>query len=77
LQAFGVSAASSLADLFVIGGTIDAVGSTDPGITILPGPLASVPSLELAGRTALALLLAGIALVAAARRLGLRARGSR
>lgn len=77
LQAFGVSAASSLADLFVIGGTIDAVGSTDPGITILPGPLASVPSLELAGRTALALLLAGIALVATARRLGLSARGSR
>ncbi len=67
LQALGVSAASSLVQLFVLGGTIDAASSSDPGITILPGPPAPVPSLGLAGRIALALLLAGIALVAAAR----------
>ena len=63
LQALGVSAASSLADLYVLGGTIDAALSSDPGITILPGP-GEVPSLGLAGRIALALLLAGIAFVA-------------
>jgi hypothetical protein len=63
LQALGVSAASSLADLFVLGGTIDAAISTDPGITIL-GPGQAVPSLGLAPRIALALLLAGIAFVA-------------
>ncbi len=67
LQALGVSAASSLAALFVLGGTIDAAISTDPGIAILPGPPVPVPSLGLAGRIALALLLAGVAFVGVAR----------
>ncbi len=65
LQALGVSAASSLAALFVLGGTIDAAISTDPGIAILPGPAVPVPSLGLAGRIALLLMLAGIAFVGA------------
>jgi hypothetical protein len=64
LQALGVSAASSLADLFVLGGTIDAASSTDPGIAILPGPAAPVPALGLAGRIALACLVAGVGLSA-------------
>jgi cysteine-rich repeat protein len=62
LQAVGVSAASSLAQLFVLGGTIDAVSSTDPGIAVLPGSAAAVPALGAAGRIALALLLAGAGL---------------
>jgi cysteine-rich repeat protein len=59
LQALGVSAASSLAVLFVLGGTIDAASSNDPGIEILPGPALPVPSLGLAGRIAVAALLVG------------------
>jgi cysteine-rich repeat protein len=68
LQTLGVSAASSLAVLFVLGGTIDSAVSTDPGIAILPGPALPVPSLGLAGRIALAALLGAIALVGAGRR---------
>jgi len=67
-----VSAASSLAELFVLGGTIDAAISTDPGIAILPGPAVPVPSLGLAGRIALVLLLAGIAFAGACRTRTLR-----
>jgi cysteine-rich repeat protein len=63
LQALGVSAASSLGELFVLGGTIDAATSADPGIAILAGPALAVPALGLAGRIGLSILLAGAALV--------------
>jgi cysteine-rich repeat protein len=59
LQALGVSAASSLNDLFVLGGTIDAASDTDPGIVILTGP-AAIPALGLASRIVLVLALAGL-----------------
>jgi cysteine-rich repeat protein len=74
LQALGVSAASSAAELFVLGGTIDAAASHDPGIAILPGP-AAVPVLSPAGRVALAILLggAGLARSAGRRRIPVRA----
>jgi cysteine-rich repeat protein len=63
LQALGVSAASSLAELFVLGGTIDAAASSDPGIAIL-GPAVPVPLLGAAGRIALAALLGAAGLAA-------------
>jgi cysteine-rich repeat protein len=68
LQALGVSAASSLAELFVIGGTIDAAASTDPGIAILAPP--AVPALLPGGRIALALVLGVTALAWRVRRSG-------
>jgi len=61
LEALGVSAAASLETLFVIGGTIDAIASTDPGIAIA-APTA-VPALGSGGRAALALLLVAAVLL--------------
>jgi cysteine-rich repeat protein len=61
LQALGVSAASSAAELLVLGGTVQAASSHDPGITILAGPVPAVPALSRAGRLALAIALGGLA----------------
>ncbi len=70
LQALGVSAAASLTELFVLGGTIGSAASSDPGIVILPGAPLPIPALGLPGEVALALLLggAGLALGAGRRR---------
>jgi cysteine-rich repeat protein len=60
LQGLGVSAASSLGTLLVVGGGIDSAVSADPGIAI-QGPV-GVPALLPVGRMGLALLLAAAAL---------------
>jgi cysteine-rich repeat protein len=66
LQGLGVSAASSLGALFVIGGTIDAAASADPGIEIqVADPVPALPPL---GRLALVLSLCA-AILAMGRRL--------
>jgi hypothetical protein len=66
LQGLGVSAASSLGVLFVIGGTIDAAASADPGIEIQEAD--PVPALPPLGRLALVLSLCA-AILAMGRRL--------
>jgi cysteine-rich repeat protein len=63
LQGLGVSAVSSLEQLFVIGGTIDSAASSDPGIAILGPPL--IPALPFGSRISLTLLLVATALIAA------------
>jgi len=75
LQALGVSAASSLAELFILGGTIDAASSTDRGIAILGGSAVPVPVLGPAGRIALVALLGAAGLALAAGRRPIRGSG--
>ncbi len=65
LQGLGVTAVSSLEQLFVIGGTIASAASSDPGIAILGLP--TIPALPFGGRIALALLLVATMLVASSR----------
>jgi cysteine-rich repeat protein len=63
LQVLGVSAASSLGTLFVLGGNVDDATSSDPGLQILAPP--EVPALARSGALVLAWLLLAAALVLA------------
>ncbi len=72
LQGLGVTAVSSLEQLFVIGGTIASAVSSDPGIAILGLP--TIPALSSGGRIALALLLVATVLIASSQ---IRARAPR